>query len=84
MILGTVVAFKQTYRKSFVMNFGNRKKKFTPVPPPSAIDGFPLDQLDTLLAKCPSLTSAERRSFVADLKEVRSKVLSSSNYRIFD
>jgi hypothetical protein len=48
------------------------KKVVARVLPVGAPDGFPLTQLDELLAKGPQLSATERRALVSDLSAVRS------------
>lgn len=51
------------------------KKVVARVLPAAAADGYPLAQLDKLLAKGPQLSAAERRALVNDLGAVRAGLL---------
>ena len=45
--------------------------RVSPVPALSAINGFPLSQLDELLARSPKLTTSERKLMARDVQAVR-------------
>ena len=50
------------------------KRVIARVLPAAAPDGFPLDQLDALLARGPVLSSSEKQSMARDVRAVRSQL----------
>lgn len=51
------------------------KKRVARVLPAGLTDGFPISQLDTLLAKGPQLSRAERQSMASELAAVRAGLI---------
>jgi len=56
------------------LNIQRGKKLVARVLPAGALDGFPIDQLDALLAKGPQLSTADRQAMAADLVALRSSL----------
>ena len=56
-----------------VLDIERGKRIIARVSPVASADGFPIDQLDTLLAKGPQL-GTERKSMVKDVQTVRAKL----------
>jgi hypothetical protein len=55
------------------------KKVVARVLPASAADGFPIDQLDTVLARGPQLSASERQTMAKDLGELRGNLAHRRN-----
>jgi hypothetical protein len=55
------------------------KKVVARVLPASASDGFPIDQLDAVLARGPQLSASERQTMAKDMGEMRGKLANRRN-----
>jgi hypothetical protein len=67
----------QVQYKGQVLNIERGKKVIATVSPASVLDGYPIDQLDKLIAGGPQLSAAERLSFAKDVQNVRSRLSKS-------
>lgn len=60
--------------KGMVLDIERGKRIVARVSPVGQSDGFPLGQLDDLLAKGPQLSAAERLSMASDVRAVRAQL----------
>jgi hypothetical protein len=67
----------QVQYKGQVLDIERGKKVIARVSPASVVDGYPIDQLDKLIAGGPQLSAAERLSFAKDVQNVRSRLSKS-------
>jgi hypothetical protein len=67
----------QVQYKGQVLDIACGKKVIARVSPASVVDGYPIDQLDKLIAGGPQLSAAERLSFAKDVQNVRSRLSKS-------
>jgi hypothetical protein len=67
----------QVQYKGQVLDIEHGKKLIARVSPASVVDGYPIDQLDKLIASGPQLSAVERLSFAKDVQDVRSRLSKS-------
>lgn len=58
-----------------VFDIERGKRVIARVSPASAADGFPIEQLDAMLAKGPQLSAADRKSMANDVRAVRARLV---------
>jgi hypothetical protein len=63
----------QVQYKGQVLDIERGKKVIARVSPASFVDGYPIAQLDKLIASIPQLSATERLSFASDVQAVRSQ-----------
>lgn len=63
----------QVQYRGQVLNIERGKRVVARVSPVSAVDGFPIDHLDALLARGPQLDAADRKAMVKDLRAARAQ-----------
>lgn len=64
----------QVQYKGQVLDIERGKRIVARVSPVASADGFPIGQLDDLLAKGPQLRSANRQSMAQDVQAVRARL----------
>jgi hypothetical protein len=58
-----------------VLDIERGKRVIARVSPVAAADGFPIEQLDALLAKGPQLSAADRQSMADDVRTARARLV---------
>ena len=56
-----------------VLDIERGKRVVARVVPVAAVDGFPLDRLDAMLAQGPQLATADRASMAEDIRQMRAQ-----------
>ena len=69
----------QVQYRGQVLNIERGKRVIARVSPVSAVDGYPIDQLDALLARGPRLDAADRNAMVKDLRALRAQTRSRAD-----
>jgi len=64
----------QVQYRGQVLDIERGKRVVARVAPVAAVEGFPLDRLDALLAQGPQLATAERASMADDTRQVRTQL----------
>ena len=66
----------QVQYRGQVLDIERGKRVVARVSPVSAVDGYPIEQLDALLARGPRLDKADSNSMVKDLRAARTQLRS--------
>ena len=69
----------QVQYRGQVLDIERGKRVVARVSPVSAIDGYPIAQLDALLARSPQLDEADRKTMVKDLRAMRAQARSRTD-----
>ncbi len=69
----------QVQYRGQVLDIERGKRVVARVSPVSAVDGYPIEQLDALLARGPQLDAANRKAMAKDMRTARSRLRSRAD-----